>query len=76
MSIFTEAFSAGAGFSPESLRYLYQGMLGIVVFIWAGLLVKGFIQKAGGTENAPSYLIHHISTIFIVLVAFIAVSYW
>lgn len=76
MSTFTQAFSAGAGFSPEELRYLYQGMLGVVVFIWAGLLVKGFIQKAGSADNAPSYLIHHISTVLVVIVVFIAVSYW
>ena len=76
MSSFSEAFAAGAGFSPESLRYLYQGVLGIVVLAWGGMLVKGFIRKAHSDDNPSEYFIQHIAVLFVVIVAFIALSYW
>ena len=76
MSNFSSAFSDGAGFSPESLRYLYQGVLGIVVFIWAGFLVKGFIRKAASDEHPGEYFIQHVAVLFVVIIAFIALSYW
>ncbi len=76
MSTFTDAFSAGAGFSPENLNHFYQGFLGLMVIIWAGFLVKGFIQKAETVNNSGSYLIHQFSIVFVTVLVFCVVSYW
>ena len=76
MSAFIDAFSAGAGFSPDSLNHFYQGFLGIMVMIWAGFLVKGFIQKAEHVSHAGSYLINQFAIVCVAIVVFCAVSYW
>ena len=76
MSVFTDAFTAGAGFSPDELNHFYQGFLGVMVIIWAGFLVKGFIQKAETVSNAGSYLINQFAIVLVAVLVFCVVSYW
>ena len=76
MSSFNDAFTAGAGFAPDALNHFYQGFLGVMVIIWAGFLIKGFIQKADNVSHAGTYLIHQFAMVCVVILVFCAVSYW
>ena len=40
------------------------------------ILIKGFIQKADNVSHAGTYLIHQFAMVCVVIVIFIAVSYW
>lgn len=75
MSSFPEAFSAAAGFTPDALRYLLQGVLALVVLTWGAILVRGVIKRAASEEFPTEYFIQHAALLLIVIAAFVALSY-
>jgi hypothetical protein len=76
MSLFAEAFSAGAGFTSKESNAFFVGVLLIMAFIWAGVVVKGYIQRASKEEAPGAYLLTHISVVLVVLMCFGVFSYW